>query len=124
LSYRPARLHRLAKSIPRNRFLGSINVYKYGLWRAPLRVPTTTDFFQIFVIDTRKILNSAVLLFSMMFVLRLVMIWFRHWLRHGLRLLVRHWLRVMVRKRFSLDRVRVCRCCPPLLQLLLHIYQL
>ncbi len=31
LSYRPARLHRLAESIPRNRFLGSINVYKYGL---------------------------------------------------------------------------------------------
>jgi hypothetical protein len=30
-SYRPARLHRLAKSIPRNRCLGSINVYKYGL---------------------------------------------------------------------------------------------
>jgi hypothetical protein len=31
-SYRPVRLHRLAKSIPRNRFLGSINVYKYGHW--------------------------------------------------------------------------------------------
>ncbi len=31
LSYRPDRLHRLAKSIPRNRFLGSINVYKYEL---------------------------------------------------------------------------------------------
>ncbi len=31
LSYWPARLHRLANSIPRNRFLGSINVYKYGL---------------------------------------------------------------------------------------------
>jgi hypothetical protein len=31
LSYWPARLHRLADSIPRNRFLGSINVYKYGL---------------------------------------------------------------------------------------------
>jgi hypothetical protein len=30
-SYRPVTLHRLAKSIPRNRFLGSINVYKYGL---------------------------------------------------------------------------------------------
>jgi hypothetical protein len=30
-SYRPARLHRLATSIPRNRFPGSINVYKYGL---------------------------------------------------------------------------------------------
>ncbi len=26
LSYRPARLHRLAESIPGNRFLGSINV--------------------------------------------------------------------------------------------------
>jgi hypothetical protein len=31
LSYRPDRLHRLAKSIPQNRFLDSINVYKYGL---------------------------------------------------------------------------------------------
>jgi hypothetical protein len=31
LSYWPARLHRLAKSIPRYRFLGSVNVYKYGL---------------------------------------------------------------------------------------------
>jgi hypothetical protein len=29
--YRPARQHRLAESIPRNRFLGSINVYKYKL---------------------------------------------------------------------------------------------
>jgi hypothetical protein len=35
LSYRPARLHGLAKSIPRNRFLGSINVYKYGLRNSP-----------------------------------------------------------------------------------------
>jgi hypothetical protein len=64
----------------------------------------------------------------MMFVLRLVMIWFRHWLRfmvrHGLRLLVRHGFRVMVRERFPLDRVRLWRCCPPLLQLSLHIYQL
>jgi hypothetical protein len=33
LSYWPARLHRLAKAIPRNRFLGSIIVYKYGLER-------------------------------------------------------------------------------------------
>ncbi len=30
LSYRPARLHRLAELVPWNRFLGSINV-KYGL---------------------------------------------------------------------------------------------
>jgi hypothetical protein len=31
-SYRPARLHRLVESISRNRFLGFINVYKYGLY--------------------------------------------------------------------------------------------
>ncbi len=31
LSYWPDRPHKLAKSIPRNRFRGSINVYKYGL---------------------------------------------------------------------------------------------
>jgi hypothetical protein len=34
LSFWPARLHRLAESVLRNRFPGSINVYKYGLWRA------------------------------------------------------------------------------------------
>ncbi len=32
-SYWPGRLHRLAESISRNRILGSINVYKHGLWR-------------------------------------------------------------------------------------------
>jgi hypothetical protein len=32
ISYRPARLHRLAELMPWNRFLGSINVLKYGLW--------------------------------------------------------------------------------------------
>jgi hypothetical protein len=32
LSYRPARLHRLTESIPWNRFLGYLNVYKFGLW--------------------------------------------------------------------------------------------
>jgi hypothetical protein len=34
LSYRLASLHRLAELIPRNRFLGSLNVYKYGLCTA------------------------------------------------------------------------------------------
>ncbi len=33
-SYRPARLYRLAKSMPEIRFLGPINVYKYGLSQA------------------------------------------------------------------------------------------
>jgi hypothetical protein len=32
LSYRPARLHRLAEFIPWNLFLCSINVKKYRLW--------------------------------------------------------------------------------------------
>jgi hypothetical protein len=40
-SYRPVGLHRLAKSIPRNRFLGSINVYKYGLWADKLTLSDT-----------------------------------------------------------------------------------
>jgi hypothetical protein len=31
LSYRPARLHKLAEFIPCNRFLGSLKVYKFGL---------------------------------------------------------------------------------------------
>jgi hypothetical protein len=31
LSYRPARLYRLAEFMPWNQFLGSINVSKYGL---------------------------------------------------------------------------------------------
>ncbi len=31
LTYRPARLHRLAESVPWNRFLGSLIVYKFGL---------------------------------------------------------------------------------------------
>jgi hypothetical protein len=32
LSYKPARLNRLAEFIPWNRFLGFINVQKYGLY--------------------------------------------------------------------------------------------
>jgi hypothetical protein len=34
LSYRPARLHKPAELIPWNRFLGSLKVKKFGLWRA------------------------------------------------------------------------------------------
>jgi hypothetical protein len=32
MSYRPAKLHRLAESIPRNPNLGSLTVYKFWLW--------------------------------------------------------------------------------------------
>jgi hypothetical protein len=41
-SYKPAEPHRLAESISRNRFLGSIIDYKYGLWnqlRSPVLPP-------------------------------------------------------------------------------------
>ncbi len=38
-SYRPVRLHRLAKSIPRNGLLVSINFYKYGLCIAGASLP-------------------------------------------------------------------------------------
>jgi hypothetical protein len=31
LSYRLVRLHRLAELVPWNRFLGSLNIYKFGL---------------------------------------------------------------------------------------------
>jgi hypothetical protein len=44
LSYRPARLHRLAEFIPWNRFLGSINVLKYGLW-TQLALSAGSEFF-------------------------------------------------------------------------------
>jgi hypothetical protein len=37
-SYLPARIHRLAESIPRNRFLGSLNVYKFGLRKREKRL--------------------------------------------------------------------------------------
>jgi hypothetical protein len=33
LLYWPAKLHGLTESIYRNRFPGSLNVYKYGLWK-------------------------------------------------------------------------------------------
>ncbi len=55
LSYWPARVHRLAKSIPRNRFLGSINVYKYGLWRAR----ATTLFFGSSVPSPHRLFKNS-----------------------------------------------------------------
>ncbi len=53
LSYRPAGLHSLAASIPRNRFLGSINDYKYGLRRHDLPFPELNI--------KRKLLSSSIL---------------------------------------------------------------
>jgi hypothetical protein len=61
LSYWPARLHRLAKSIPRNRCLGSINFYKYGFWKLatislynPLKSPVELMYINTYrpLIDT------------------------------------------------------------------------
>ncbi len=53
LSYRPTRLHKLAESIPRNLFLGSINVYKYSLRRNSLDAAVSNSCFssRVLVID-------------------------------------------------------------------------
>jgi hypothetical protein len=50
LSYRPARLHRIAESIPWNRFLGSINISKYGLCTASFAAPWSHGKDDIYVI--------------------------------------------------------------------------
>jgi hypothetical protein len=53
MTYRPARKHRLAESIPWNRFLGSIIVYKYGFCSAISGsiswslYPTSTNWFTL-----------------------------------------------------------------------------
>ncbi len=43
LTYRPDRLHRLAESIPWNRFLCSLNVYKYGFWQEVMNIELRND---------------------------------------------------------------------------------
>jgi hypothetical protein len=67
LSYWPARLHRLAKSIPRNRCLGSINVYKYGLssWR-PVDLPNRHIHLYLFKLgyDVHALLSSVMYILS------------------------------------------------------------
>ncbi len=45
LSYQPTRLQRQAESIPRKQFLGSLNVYKYGLWSKPSSTLSATTVF-------------------------------------------------------------------------------
>ncbi len=44
LSYRPARLHRLVELIPWNRFLGALEVKKFGL-RLPCTLPSPVSSF-------------------------------------------------------------------------------
>ncbi len=47
LLYRPASLHSLAESIPWNRFLGSLKVYKYCLWDRNIQKSSLWTFFVI-----------------------------------------------------------------------------
>ncbi len=49
LSYRPVRLHRLAESIPWNRLLDSLNVYKFGFWIATILLQLVSDMFSALV---------------------------------------------------------------------------
>ncbi len=53
LSYRPARLPRLAKSIPRLRFLVSIKVYKYGLWDG-IKTHRDLNRVRLYFLDSTK----------------------------------------------------------------------
>ncbi len=59
MSYQPARLHRLAESISWNRFLGSRNVYKFGLCTSckisPRRVG---NYSAVSVVSDAKILSE------------------------------------------------------------------
>ncbi len=61
-SYRPVRLHRLAESIPRNQFLGSIDVYKYGLCTLYITgkqtVYTVTVYCMYDAIEKQRILQG------------------------------------------------------------------
>ncbi len=62
LSYWPVRQHRLTESIPRNRFLGSLDVYKYlGNECAPLRVSNdiVEDPHLTGVVETTHLLTDA-----------------------------------------------------------------
>jgi hypothetical protein len=59
LSYRLARRYWLAESVPRNRFLGSLNVYKYGLW-----IIAGIKSFSILTSITQSRLNVKVALFG------------------------------------------------------------
>ncbi len=47
LSFRPPRLHKLAESIPRNRFLGSLKVKKFGLHIRVVLVTYSPESFKI-----------------------------------------------------------------------------
>ncbi len=60
LSYQPNTLHRLVVSIRRNRFLGPLNVYKYGLWirHLQLRYQTPWQFCRQCTVYTATRLNA------------------------------------------------------------------
>jgi hypothetical protein len=45
LSYRPARLHRLAELIPWNQFLSSLKVKKFGLWYSSLYLFYVLEYY-------------------------------------------------------------------------------
>ncbi len=71
MSYRPARLHTLAESVARNRFLGSLNVYKYRLWYGTSReylhrqsrgkaIRSSLPFLRIFFSTLQELSSSSV----------------------------------------------------------------
>ena len=66
LSYWLARLHRLAESIPKNLFLGFINVYKFGLLKSrrsavfSTKLPTLPCWYSTWSLDYRSVIFHSV----------------------------------------------------------------
>ena len=56
----PNRLHKLAESIPWNRFLGSLNVYKFGLCFLNLCQWKSNENFSNFTVKWQRLLWSIV----------------------------------------------------------------
>jgi hypothetical protein len=58
LSYRPVRLHRLAESTPWDRFLVSLNVYKFGLRRRQNYTVGTMTMFYVKIVLMQSLFIS------------------------------------------------------------------
>ncbi len=69
LSSRPARLHSLANFVPWDRFFGSLNFYKIGLWCREMRIDVWNYRKNVSTkkLRTTKYENEALLLYSWSF---------------------------------------------------------
>jgi hypothetical protein len=80
LSYRPARLHRLAESILWNRFLGTLKVLKYRLWSLCLLLRNISCYAYAYVLHV-QIVHTYMLYIAYSFVFTNFLtefVYFRH----------------------------------------------